>query len=176
VGLNPSPELLDPLSADQQQVVDRVRSRFGEAVLREQSFRKQLSIWIRRESILDALRFAKEEPALDCALLSDITSIDWLPHRTPDEPRFEVVYNLYSLRHNRRFFLKTFVDDGQTVPTATGIWPGANFMEREVYDMMGIIFEGHPNLERILTPEGWLGHPHRKDFPVQSDQFPNVEN
>ena len=72
--------------------------------------------------------------------------------------------------------LKTGVDDGQTVASATADWLGANFMEREVYDMMGILFEGHPNLERILTPDGWLGYPLRKDFPTRSDQFPNVES
>ena len=176
MGLTPNPELLEPLTPDQQQVVDLFRSRLGEAVLREQSFRKQLSIWIRREAILDALKLAREDPGLECALLADITAVDWLPHLREGEPRFELIYNLYSLRHNRRFFLKTSLDDGQKIPTATGVWPGANFMEREVYDMMGIVFEGHPNLERILTPDGWLGHPHRKDFPVQSDQFPNVES
>ncbi len=105
-----------------------------------------------------------------------MTSVDLLRNQEPGEPRFEVIYNLYSITHKRRFLLKTGVDDGQTVPSATAVWPGANFMEREVYDMMGIVFEGHPGLERILTPDGWLGHPLRKDFPTRSDQFPNVES
>ena len=172
----PNLEHLDPLSADQQKVVERFRSTLGDAVLRERSFRGQLSVWVKPEAILQALQLAKSDPALDCALLSDLTAVDLLGRQDPGEPRFEIVYNLYSFRHNRRFLLKTGVNDGQPVPTATTVWPGANFMEREVWDMMGIRFDGHPNLERILTPDGWLGHPQRKDFPTMSDQFPNVES
>jgi NADH-quinone oxidoreductase subunit C len=87
-----------------------------------------------------------------------------------------VVYIVYSPTFSRRLFLKTRVDEETAVPTATTVWRGANFMEREVFDMFGVRFAGHPNLERILTPDGWLGHPLRKDFPTQSAQFPNVEN
>ena len=176
MGLIPNPEHLDALSTDQQKVVERFRSTLPDAVLRERSFRGQLSIWVKPEAILDALRLAKTDPALDCALLSDLTAVDMLRRQEPGEPRFEIVYNLYSFRHNRRFFLKSGVNDGQAVPTATTVWPGANYMEREVWDLMGIRFDGHPNLERILTPDGWLGHPLRKDFPTMSDQFPNVES
>ncbi len=172
----PIPGDVDPLTPAQSRVVDRFRTSLGDAVLRERSFRGQLSIWIQRERILDALRLAKSDPELDCGLLSDITSVDLRGNQEPGEPRFEVVYNLYSLTHQRRFLLKTGVDEEQTVPSATAVWPGANFMEREVYDLMGVRFEGHPNLERILTPDGWLGHPLRKDFPTRSDQFPNVES
>jgi NADH-quinone oxidoreductase subunit C len=174
--LTPNPEDLDALKPDQTRVVDRLRTKLGDAVLRERSFRGQLSIWVRRERLLDALRLAKSDPELDCELLADVTSVDLRGHQEAGEPRFEVIYNLYSLTHKRRFLLKTGVDEGQTVPSATAVWPGANFMEREVFDMMGIVFEGHPGLERILTPEGWLGHPLRKDFPTRSDQFPNVES
>ena len=176
MGLTPDPELIDPLTPDQTKVVERFRSKLSDSVLRERSFRGQLSIWVKREAILDALRLAKADPDLDCALLSDVTSVDLRGHQEPGEPRFEVIYNLYSLRWKRRLLLKTGVDDGQSVGSATAVWLGANFMEREVYDMMGIVFEGHPNLERILTPDGWLGHPLRKDFPTRSDQFPNVES
>ena len=176
MGLTPEPELIDPLTPDQTKIVERFRSRPGDGVLRERSFRGQLSIWVRREAVLDALRLAKADPALDYALLTDVTSVDLLGHQDSGEPRFEVIYNLYSLRFKRRLLVKTGVDDGQSVASATAVWPGANFMEREVYDMMGIRFDGHPNLDRILTPDGWLGHPLRKDFPTQSDQFPNVES
>lgn len=176
MGLIPNPEDLDELTADQKRVLERFRSKLGDGVLRERSFRGQLSIWIQRERLLDALRLAKTDPELDCELLADVTSVDLRGHQEPGEPRFEVVYNLYSITHKRRLLVKTGVDDGQTVPSATAVWPGANFMEREVFDMMGIRFEGHPGLERILTPDGWLGHPLRKDFPTRSDQFPNVES
>ena len=176
MGLTPDPELIDPLTPYQTKVVERFRSKLSDSVLRERSFRGQLSIWVKREAVLEALRLAKADPVLDCALLSDVTSVDLQGHQDPGEPRFEVIYNLYSIRWKRRFLLKTGVDDGQTVASATAVWLGANFMEREVYDMMGIQFEGHPNLERILTPDGWLGYPLRKDFPTRSDQFPNVES
>jgi NADH-quinone oxidoreductase subunit C len=176
MGLIPDPELVTPLTPDQTRVVEIFRSKLGDAVTGERSLRGQLSIGVRQEAILDALRLAKREPALDCALLSDLTSVDRFGNQAPGEPRFEVVYNLYSVTHNRRFLLKTTVDEGASVPSATAVYEGANFMEREVYDLMGIRFEGHPNLERILTPDGWLGHPLRKDFPTRSDQFPNVES
>ncbi len=176
MGLIPILDDVDPLTPAQSRVVDRFRSALADAVLRERSFRGQLSIWIKRERVLDALRLAKSDPELDCALLSDITSVDLRGNQESGEPRFEVIYNLYSLTHKRRVLLKTGADEGQAVASATAVWPGANFMEREVYDLMGVRFEGHPNLERILTPDGWLGHPLRKDFPTRSDQFPNVES
>jgi len=176
MGMIPDPQDIDALTDDQTRVVGIFRSKLGDGVLRERSFRKQLSIWIRLDTIREALRIAKEDPALDCVLLSDLTCVDLAGHMDPGERRFEIVYNLYSLRHNRRFLLKTQTDDGMTVPTATTLWPGANYMEREVYDLLGVVFEGHPNLERILTPDGWLGHPLRKDQPTRTDQFPNVES
>jgi len=175
VGLRPDPETLEPLDPDQEKVVAKLRERLGDAILETQSFRKQLSIWIRREVLLDALRVAQTDRDLLCDLLCDLTAVDYLDQRAPGEPRYEMVYNLYSIPFNRRFFLKCGVNDGESLPTATQVWKGANFMEREVYDLFGIRFDGHPNLERILTPDGWLGHPLRKDFPTMSDQFPNVE-
>jgi len=176
MGLRPDPELLDALDQDQTKTVELFRSRLGEGVREVQSFRKQLSIWIRKGDVLEALRFAKSDPNLLCELLCDLTAADYYEQRAQNEPRFEVVYNLYSLTFNRRFFLKVGVNEGETLPSATPVWSAANFMEREVWDLMGIVFTGHPNLERILTPDGWIGHPLRKDFPTMSDQFPNVEN
>ena len=175
MGLRPDPENLEALGPDQEKVGGIFRTRFGDAVLETQSFRKQLSIWIRSSVLLDALRVAQTEPHLLCDLLCDLTAVDYMDLRAPGEPRFEMVYNLYSIPFNRRFFLKCGVNDGESLPSATQVWKGANFMEREVYDLFGIRFDGHPNLERILTPDGWLGHPLRKDFPTMSDQFPNVE-
>lgn len=175
MGLRPDPEFLEPLDPDQTKTVERFKSRFGEGVRETQSFRKQLSIWVRKEDLLEALRFAKNDPHLLCELLCDLTAVDYLEERSQNEPRFEMVYNLYSLTFNRRFFLKVAVPDGEPVPSATAVWRTADYLEREVWDLMGIVFDGHPNLQRILTADGWIGHPLRKDFPTQSDQFPNVE-
>lgn len=174
--MRPDPELLEALDPDQEAVVGRFRERFGDRLLETQSFRKQLSIWLAKDVILDALRFARTDERLLADFLTDLTAVDYLNRRAPGEPRFEIVYVLYSLAFNRRFFLKIGVPDGESVPSATAIWTGANFLEREVWDLMGIRFDGHPNLERILTPDGWLGHPLRKDFPTMSDQFPNLES
>jgi NADH-quinone oxidoreductase subunit C len=175
MGLRPDPEFLESLDADQTATVEKFRARFGDGVLETQSFRKQLSIWIRNEDVLEALRFAKSDPHLLCNLLTDLTAVDYYEKRSQNEPRFEMVYNLYSIRFNRRILLKAGIQDGDIVPSATAVWQTANYLEREVFDLFGIRFAGHPNLERILTPDGWLGHPLRKDFPTQSDQFPNVE-
>ncbi len=175
MGLRPDPEFLEPLDADQTKVVERLRSRFGGGIRETQSFRKQLSIWIRPEDLLEALRFAKADPQLLCELLCDLTAVDYYEQRAQNEPRFEVVYNLYSITFNHRFFLKVGLNDSESLPSATAVWRTADYFEREIWDLFGIRFDGHPNLERILTADGWIGHPLRKDFPTFSDQFPNVE-
>ncbi len=172
----PFPDDLDPLSEDQQSVVSRIKAKLADAYHAEQSFRGELSVWLDAGSIPDALNFLKADPELLYEFLTDITAVDRLNHRGPGEPRFEVVYILYSPTFNRRILVKVWVNEGESVRTATTLWRGADFMEREVFDMFGVRFAGHPNLERILTPDGWLGHPLRKDFPTQSAQFPNVEN
>jgi NADH-quinone oxidoreductase subunit C len=176
MGLTPHPEDLEPITGPEESIVAKLKARLGDAYRAEQRFRGQLSIWVDPRVVADTLRFLKTDPDLLYQFLTDITAVDRLEHREPGEPRFEVVYIIYSPTFNRRLFLKTRVDEEVAVPTATTVWRGANFMEREVFDMFGVKFAGHPNLERILTPDGWLGHPLRKDFPTQSAQFPNVEN
>lgn len=176
MGLTPEPADLTPPTPEQARIVEKVRSRLGDAYHGERVFRGQLSLFVAPESILETLRFLKTDPELLFEMLTDVTSVDRLPYLEPGEPRFEVIYNLYSLTFNRRVLVKAALPDGAPIASATALWSTADFLEREVFDLMGIVFTGHPNLERILTPEGWLGHPLRKDFPTQSDQFPNVEN
>ena len=176
MGLTPHPEDLEPIEGAEETIVSKLKARLGDAYRADQKFRGQLSVWVSPQALVDTLRFAKTDPELLYAFLTDITAVDRIEYRLPDEPRFEVVYILYSPTFNRRLFVKTRVDEETAIPTATTLWRGANFMEREVYDMFGVTFAGHPNLERILTPDGWLGHPLRKDFPTQSAQFPNVES
>jgi NADH-quinone oxidoreductase subunit C len=176
VGLTPHPEDLEPIQGIEESIVAKLRARLGDAYRAEQRFRGQLSVWVDPRVVVDALRFLQSDPELLYEFLTDITAVDRLAYREPGEPRFEIVYIVYSPTFNRRLFLKTSVDEEVAVPTATTVWRGANFMEREVFDMFGVKFAGHPDLERILTPDGWLGHPLRKDFPTQSAQFPNVEN
>jgi len=99
-------------------------------------------------------------------LLSDVFGIDWLRYPGHRGPRFSVTYNLYSIEHGERLFLRVDLDEDQRVPSITPQWPAANFLEREVYDLFGIVFAGHPNLRKIHTPEDLEGHPLRKDFPL----------
>jgi NADH-quinone oxidoreductase subunit C len=111
-------------------------------------------------------------------MMMDLTAVDWFRKK---EPRFEVVVNLLSLSKNLRKTIKVQVqDDTLTIPSITDIYPGANFYEREVFDMFGVIFENHPELTRILMPDDWVGHPLRKDYgsgriPVQFKNAPSVD-
>ncbi len=103
-------------------------------------------------------------------LLVDISSVDRSLQNV--SPRFMVIYNLFSLEKKTRLCIKVVIDEGDSVPSVTSVWQGANWMEREVYDLMGIEFSEHPNMERILTYEGIPGHPLRKDFPLRARNVP----
>jgi len=126
------------------------------------AFAGQVTVTVPGEKLLEACRFLKAERGFD--FLVDLTAVDW-PER--EEGRFDVVHWLHRFEDNRRLRLRTVVAEGEPVASVTGVWKTANWLEREVYDMFGIHFEGHPNLERILTWEGFNGHPLRKDFPVE---------
>ena len=114
------------------------------------------------EKILDVCRFLKEERGY--AFLVDLTAIDW-PER--EEGRFDLIYWLHRHEDSKRLRLRAILGEDQTIESVESIWGAANWMEREVYDLFGVIFENHPGLERILTWEGFNGHPLRKDFPVE---------
>ena len=174
--MTPRPEDLEPVTGAEETIVSKLKARLNDAFVADEKFRGQLSVWVEPRVVVDTLRFLRTDPELLFDFLTDITAVDRLEFRLKGEPRFEVVYILYAPMFHRRLFLKTRVEEEVAIPSATAVWRGANFMEREVYDMFGVRFEGHPNLERILTPDGWLGHPLRKDFPTQSAQFPNVES
>jgi len=122
----------------------------------------QVTVAVTPDRILEACRLAKE--TLGYRYLVDLTAVDWT---TRPEGRFDIVYFLHRHRDQARLRLKVVVAEGAEVASVTGIWKTANWMEREVFDMFGITFTGHPNLERILTWEGFNGHPLRKDFPLE---------
>lgn len=144
--------------------VERVRERFPESLLEVTEYRGETTIRVRREDILEVLRFLKEDEACAFDFLTDLTGVDNMPAR----PRFQVVYLLYSFRSNQRLRIKVDVPEEQIhVASATPLWKGANWLERETYDMFGIIFDGHPDLSRILMWHGFDGHPLRKDFPLK---------
>ena len=164
---------------DGSAILARLRERLGDRVLATHEYHGDHTAVVAREGLLDALAFCRDEPDLRFDLLADLTAVDYsrFPGRE-DGPRFEVVYHLYSVPHNHRVRLKVRVEqDDAVVPTATALWPIANWLEREVWDMFGIRFEGHPDLRRLLLYEEFEGHPLRKDYPIERRQpliGPNV--
>ena len=145
--------------------IEEIKRRLGEkTILETGEFRDEITVVIPRDALLDVARLLKEDPALDYGFLSDLCGVDW-PGRTE---RFDVVYNLYSVSHNSRLRLKVRLkEDELSLPSVTGIWPTANWHEREAFDMFGIEFTGHPGLTRILNPDDFEGFPFRKDFPIR---------
>ncbi len=126
--------------------------------------RDEMTVYLRVGSIREACVLLRDDA--DCAFnyLSDLTCVDWFPQ----EPRFEVIYHLLSMSKKERVRLKVRLDgDSPVVESVTSVWPGANYFEREVFDLFGVRFTGHPYLRRLLMPEDWQGHPLRKDYPVE---------
>jgi NADH-quinone oxidoreductase subunit C len=153
-------------------ILERLQRRLGAAVVETHEQHGDATAVLERSGLLDALRFCRDEPGLRFDVLMDLTAADYLryPGRE-DGPRFEVVYHLYSLPHNHRVRLKVRVDeDDPVVPSAVPLWPIADWLEREVWDMFGVRFEGHPDLRRLLMYEEFVGHPLRKDYPINRRQ------
>jgi NADH-quinone oxidoreductase subunit C len=143
---------------------EKLREFAPEAVEDSQSFRGELTFWIKPESLRRVAEFLRDEKGLSFRYLSDLTALD----HYPNEPRFETVYHLYSVEHNQRLRLKVRVPgDDPRVDSMVPVWPAANAYEREVFDLFGIHFDGHPFMVRILMPEDWEGYPLRKDFPTE---------
>jgi len=148
-----------------EQAVALIRERYPEAIREEQTIRSGLRMLvIRKEELLSVLKLAKEE--LGFNVLYDLTASDHLEK----EPYFHVIYLLHSHEHLTKLLIKVKLErDEPVLPTITGLWPGANWFERELYDFYGIRFEGHPNLKRLLMPDEWVGHPLRKDYPLTEE-------
>jgi len=147
-------------------VVEALRAKWPEAIERVVVDRGQWIVYIDPEVIEPVCRFLKEEHNFN--RLVGITAVDWFPR----EPRFEVVYLLHSLQAHQRLRLKCRLPGQEPrIGSVTAVWKSANWYEREVYDLFGIRFEGHPNLRRILLPEDWEGHPLRKDYPIHGHRY-----
>ena len=149
----------DPWSSP---LLDDIKKRFPDAVIDAVVFRNQPAVTLAKQSLVPVCEFLKSDDGGAYTLLTDETAVDY-PKR---EKRFEIVYHLYSFKRNDRLRLKLLAGDGESVPSVVGVWPGANWLEREVYDMFGVVFEGHPDLKRILLPEDWEGYPLRKDHDI----------
>jgi NADH-quinone oxidoreductase subunit C len=154
------------------EILADLRARFAPAVVDAHEHRGDATLVVTRERLLEVLRTCRDEPAFEFDVLMDLTAVDYskFPGRE-DGPRFEVVYHLYSIPKNHRLRVKVQVEeDAPLVPTAVGLWPIANWFEREVWDMFGIRFENHPDLRRLLLYEEFVGHPLRKDYPINRRQ------
>jgi NADH-quinone oxidoreductase subunit C len=149
-----------------------LRAAFPNAIVDAVRFRDETTIHVARQQWRTICEFLRNQPQLQLNFLTDLTAVDML--RLRENPRFDVVAMLYSLPNRVRLRLKTGVNDGEPVPSLVPLWHGANWLERECYDMFGIVFEGHPNLKRMLLPDDWAeGHPLRKDYPLRGwSEFP----
>jgi NADH-quinone oxidoreductase subunit C len=154
------------------QTVEAVRGKFGEAVLEVVEHRGETTIMLPPEKLPAVAKFLRDHPALRYDSMADLTAVDWLER----VPRYDVVYHLLSVQTRAVIRLKTRVgqpgEEHPAVPSITGIWPSANWFEREVYDLFGITFTSHPDLRRILMPEDWTSHPLRKDYPLTGIELP----
>ena len=142
------------------------------SVLALSYFAGDWTVIVDRASMLDAARHLRTAPDAAFDICSDVTATDWPPR--PE--RFDVIYCLFSTRHGQRLRVKARVADGEAIESVTSVWPAANWLEREVFDMFGIRFSGHPDLRRILMPDDWQGHPQRKDYPLEGPGELLLEN
>lgn len=147
-------------------LVTALVERFGAGIEAASLDHDQLILYISPEQIVEVCKYLRDEFAFNRA--SSVTALDWYPQ----EPRFEVVYLLHAVKQAERVRLKVRLSgENPTVESVTSVWAGANWYEREVFDLFGIMFTNHPELRRIMMPEGWDGHPLRKDFPVHGHKY-----
>jgi len=146
------------------EIVNRLKTKYLNEIADVSEFRGQVFVSVNRERIGDICRFLHDDPEIYMDYLVDLCGVDY-----PDRQyRFEVVYNLYSVKHKHRLMLKALIpEDKPSVDSVVPIWAGANWHEREACDMYGIVFNGHPDLRRILMPDDWEGYPLRKDYPLK---------
>ncbi len=165
-------------SGEGHPILQKIRERFPSACVGSTLFRGSLSIHINRQHLVEVCRFLHDDPELDFDYPVHISSVDYMG----EKERFEIVYEFFSIKKRHQVRLKTRVDEKTcAVDSVTSIWRGANFLEREVYDMMGIKFNNHPDLRRILMPDEYNeGYPLRKNFPVEGrgwrDTFEFLDN
>jgi NADH-quinone oxidoreductase subunit C len=143
-------------------LLDSLQKKFPGAISEAVIFRNLPSVNVAKEHLVTVCQFLKSRDGGAYDLLTDETAVDY-PKR---EKRFDIIYHLYSFAGNNRLRLRVQVGAGEKVPSVTGVWPTANWLEREIYDMFGVEYEGHPDLKRILMPDEWVGHPLRKDYDI----------
>ena len=147
--------------------VKKLKEKFPASVLEVKIFRDEVNVTVLKRDIFEICKFLYSDPDLQYRMLIDLCGVDFFP----EQPRFEVVYLLYSMKNQQRLRLKIKIGDSESVSSVESIWKAANWLEREVYDLFGITFDNHPDLRRILLWDGYEGYPLRKDFPVEGPDF-----
>ena len=144
--------------------------RFPDAVSEGRITRGELSLIVDPKAITAIAAFLRQEQQFN--RLTGITGVDW----HPSEPRFEVVYLFHSIPRNERLIVKCRLGEGEEIDSLTGVYTGANWYEREVFDLFGVVFRNHPNLTRIMLPDKWEGHPLRRDYPIHGHRYDYAED
>jgi NADH-quinone oxidoreductase subunit C len=153
------------------ELTEFLKDKFSDELISVNEFRGTVSYRVQPEALVTICKALHDSTEFAAKYLAEISCVDWLAHENEKDGRFEVIYVLYSYKANYRFILNVRVDaDKPNVPSLTKIWKGANWLEREAFDLFGINFEGHPNLSKIVTPDELEGHPLRKDFPLTWEQ------
>jgi NADH-quinone oxidoreductase subunit C len=151
----------------------RLQGTLGDALVSQVTRLGELTLVVRPEALPATLQALRDDPGLAFSQLIDLCGLDYQDYREGawEGQRFAVVYHLLSLTHNVRVRVRVFCsdDDYPVIPTCVDVWPAANWFEREAFDLYGIVFDGHPDLRRILTDYGFIGHPFRKDFPLSGN-------
>lgn len=150
-----------------QQIAEQIKDRYPSEVREIREFRGQVSVIVRKDRIREIMRHLHDAPEFHFDFLEDLCGVDYLGKK---EPRFEVVYHLLSLRHSHAVRIRAEVpEDDCAIDSVVSVWAGADWHERECFDMYGVTFTDHPDPRRILLPEDWDGHPLRKDYPLKAD-------
>jgi len=148
---------------EQDSILVKLKEKFQERIISGQSFLNQVVYTVAVDCLYEALVYLRDDPECDFDYLVDVTALDFLD----DEKRFMIVYHLYSHDSKKLIRLKVPVEEGKVVPSVTSIWKTADWLEREIFDLFGIEFSGHPDMKRILLPDDWQGYPLRKDYDIK---------
>jgi NADH-quinone oxidoreductase subunit C len=157
------PDPPPPAALPVPEFVARLETALPSALLQKVWWVGDWTLIVDRSRLTEVALWLRDTPGAEFDFCSDVTATDWPPRA----PRFDVVYSLYSVARRHRVRLKVRTGEADGVSSVSAVWPAANWLEREVFDMFGIRFDGHPDLRRILMPEDWQGHPERKDYPLE---------
>lgn len=158
----------NPVVGGERLEVVLLKQHLPDAIIKTKDFRGETFICVKKEKIREVVQFLRDNEELQYKFFSECTCVDYSKweHERDFLNRFEVIYNLVSTKYFSRIFVKVGVDDGEKIPSLIPVFPGAEYPEREVWDLFGVVFDEHPKLQRFLLPDDWVGHPLRKEFPL----------